>query len=353
LIYFLAPDEPRPSGGIRQIYLMVDLLCDLGYDATVFHGDPGFRCNWFENGTPVVARPFLRLESGDILVVPEYAGARARERCADAAVVIFNQNHFRTFINVGYEDHGESAYPGWPNAKAVLYTSEAIHRFLSVAVRGALPMHRTRVAVDTSAFVPREKRNLVALMRRKRHVEGEAVMQLVRRGNVGGWDVAPIEQMDQSTVARVLGEAAIFLSFSSEEGFGLPPAEAMAAGCYVVGYTGDGGREFMDASWCSPIDDQDIVAFAAEVARVMRQWNDDPDAVRRVAARGREFVTDTYTRENLRSDLAAAFSALTAPGSEALQTVPVDVTHWSVPVGPRGSLIRVGRQAVRKLGRRP
>jgi peptidoglycan/xylan/chitin deacetylase (PgdA/CDA1 family) len=126
----------------------------------------------------------------------------------------------------------------------------------------------------------------------------------------------------------------------------------MAAGCYVVGYTGDGGREFMDASWCSPIDDQDIVAFAAEVARIMRQWNDDPDAVRRVAARGREFVTDTYTRENLRSDLAAAFSALTAPGSDALQTVPVDVTHWSVPVGPRGSLIRAGRQAVRRLGRR-
>ena len=266
--------------------------------------------------------------------------------------MIFNQNHFRTFINVGYEDHTESAYPGWPNTKAVLYTSEAIHRFLSVAVRGALPMHRTRVAVDTSAFVPREKRHLVALMRRKRHVEGEAVMQLVRRANVGGWEVAAIEQMDQSTVAQVLGEAAIFLSFSSEEGFGLPPAEAMAAGCYVVGYTGDGGREFMDASWCSPINDQDIVAFAAEVARVMRQWNDDPDAVRRVAARGAR-VRDRYIHaRTCGATSQPAFSALTAPGSEALQTVPVDVTHWSVPVGPRGSLIRAGRQAVRKLGRR-
>ncbi len=352
MIYFLAPDESRPSGGIRQIYLMVDILCELGYQASVFHGEPGFRCNWFDNDTPVVAQPFLRLEQGDVLVVPEYAGARARERCADASVVIFNQNHFRTFINVGYEDRSELGYPGWPNAKAVLFTSEAIRRFLSMAVRGPLPMYRTRVVVDSSAFVPREKRKLVALMRRKRHVEGEAVMQLVRRCNVGGWDVAPIEQMDQSTVAEILGEAAIFLSFSSEEGFGLPPAEAMAAGCFVVGYTGDGGREFMDPSWCSPIDDQDIVAFASEVARIMGMWDADPDAIRRTAARGREFVSTTYSRDNLRSDLDVAFSSLTSPGSDALQTAPVAVTHWSVPVGPRGRTVRAGRKIARRLGRR-
>src|SRR6478672_2029594 len=102
MIYFLTPDEARPSGGIRQIYLMVDLLCELGYEASVFHGTPGFRCSWFDNTTPVVAKPFLRLERGDVLVVPEYDGARKRERCADSAVVVFNQGHFQTFVNAGF-----------------------------------------------------------------------------------------------------------------------------------------------------------------------------------------------------------------------------------------------------------
>src|SRR5690349_22225347 len=98
LIYFLAPDENRPSGGIRQIYLMVDLLRELGYDAAIFHGEPGFRCTWFSNDTPVVSQPFLRLERGDLFVIPEYGGGRERPRCADARVVVLNQNHFRTFI---------------------------------------------------------------------------------------------------------------------------------------------------------------------------------------------------------------------------------------------------------------
>src|SRR3954465_5358769 len=122
MIYFLTPDAARPSGGTRQIYSMVDVLCELGYDATVFHGQPGFRCRWFENETPVVSKPFLHLERGDMLVVPEYAGARDWERSGDATVVVLNQNHFRSFINVADEDSYD--YPGWPSVAAVLATSQ-------------------------------------------------------------------------------------------------------------------------------------------------------------------------------------------------------------------------------------
>ena len=35
----------------------------------------------------------------------------------------------------------------------------------------------------------------------------------------------------------------IFLSFGHPEGFGLPLAEAAACGCYLIGYSGLGGRE--------------------------------------------------------------------------------------------------------------
>src|SRR5262249_3485451 len=152
MIYILAPDEPRPSGGIRHIYSVVDILCELGYEAAVFHGEPGFRCNWFQHETPIVAQPFLQLERGGILVVPESGGARERPRTRTANVVVLNQNHFRTFINVGYEDRTNAAYPGWPNAKAVLVTSQAIERFVNAAVKERLPVYRTRLAIDASQF---------------------------------------------------------------------------------------------------------------------------------------------------------------------------------------------------------
>jgi hypothetical protein len=344
MIYFLAPDETRPSGGIRHIYLTVDILRELGYDAAVFHGQPGFRCTWFEHETPIVARPFLELERGDILVIPEYGGARERPRTGTANVVVLNQNHFRTFINVGYEDRTNAAYPGWPNAKAVLVTSQAIEHFVNAAVKERLPVYRTRLAIDSTQFAPRRKRRLITLMRRKRLAEGEAVVQLFKRAGPAGWEITPIGELDQAAVAEILGEAAIFLSFSSEEGFGLPPAEAMAAGCYVIGYTGDGGHEFMRQEWCSPIADQDLVAFAAEVGRVAQWWDDDPNGVLNVAARGREFVTTTYTRESLQADLEVAFAEIAAAGSDARQTAPVKVTHWSVPIGPRGALVRARRR---------
>jgi glycosyltransferase involved in cell wall biosynthesis len=349
MIYFLTPDEARPSGGIRQIYLMVDLLCELGYETSVFHGTPEFRCTWFENRTPVVAKPFLRLERGDLLVVPEYDGARKRERCKDAAVVVFNQGHFQTFVNAGFTDSWPGAYPGWPNAKAVLATSEAVRAFMSVALRAPLPVHTTRVVVDVARFVPGPKRKLIALMTRKRRHEAEAVVQLIYRCGLQGWDVVTIDQMTHSEVAGVLSEAAIFLSFSAGEGFGLPPAEAMAAGCFVIGYTGDGGREYMNAEWCSPIADQDIVSYALEVARVARWWDDDASAVQHAADKGRDFVRRTYARENLRADLSSAFAQLTATGSDALQPSAVSITHWSVPIGPRGALVRAKGRVVRSL----
>jgi glycosyltransferase involved in cell wall biosynthesis len=46
-------------------------------------------------------------------------------------------------------------------------------------------------------------------------------------------------------VAAVLKRTDVFVPISAKEAFGLPPLEAMAAGCAVVGYPGDGGFEFM------------------------------------------------------------------------------------------------------------
>ena len=70
------------------------------------------------------------------------------------------------------------------------------------------------------------------------------------------------------------------MSSGHPEGFGLPAAEAMLAGCIVVGYHGYGGREFLTEELAFPIDVGDVVAFADRVAEILRQLEDRPDALR-------------------------------------------------------------------------
>jgi len=54
-----------------------------------------------------------------------------------------------------------------------------------------------------------------------------------------------IEGYSETEVAETLKHSDTFIAVSVNEAFGLPPLEAMCAGCCVVGFPGDGGFEFM------------------------------------------------------------------------------------------------------------
>src|SRR5947209_578072 len=165
----MTPDEARPTGGIAQMYAMVDGLNLLGYEAAVLHGKSGFRCAWFDSRTPVVTSARMVLQRGDLLIMPEYGGNGHAHLAGDANVVILNQNHFGTFHGAGFSNSwGSDGYPGWPNAVAVIATSKAIRRFLAAVLPEAFPLHSVRYVVDATTFQPARKRNLVAFMPRKR-----------------------------------------------------------------------------------------------------------------------------------------------------------------------------------------
>ncbi len=54
------------------------------------------------------------------------------------------------------------------------------------------------------------------------------------------WRVIPIENKIELEVAALLRKSSVFLSFSDQEGFGLPPLEAAFSSNIIVGYTGQG-----------------------------------------------------------------------------------------------------------------
>ena len=67
----------------------------------------------------------------------------------------------------------------------------------------------------------------------------------------------------------------IFLSFSELEGLGLPPIEAALAGNKVIGYTGQGGKEYWESPVFEEIDCGDILGFVQSILSNVKSWDEN------------------------------------------------------------------------------
>lgn len=351
VIRFMAPDLPTPSGGIKVIYRYVEHLRALGYDARVWHGTPGFAYESWGSSAPVDTGPQLGFEEGDLLVMPETGGSRWSFLSAGNPVVMLCQGMDFVFANSDFLDDEPGAYPGWPQAAAAITVSDAIHTFLTRACPDDFPLHNVPVQIE-DWFRPLPKERRIALMPRRRREDLLGAVQLVRRsGRLRNWEMVLIDGMTQQQVAEELGRSAIFLFGAEREGVGLPGAEAMAAGCYVVGFTGDGAKEYMLPAHASVIADSDVVDMCDRTIEAMDWFDHDRAVFDERAARGRAWVHSRHNADLVRERIGTAFAALTAPSSAALLPEPVVLSHYQAYGDGTGALDRT-RIAVRRAGRR-
>jgi hypothetical protein len=312
LIYFVAPDLDRPSGGVRTIYRCVDLLNAAGLRAAVVHTRKGFRCRWFEHTTPVVHAP-LRLGAHDVLVPPAYLYLRTAGLAPGVRKVVFQQNAYRTFR---YLRKG----PAWrartladaDDLVAMLVVSEDNQRYLERALPG-VRVERVHQWIDPAVFHLdlRARRHTVTAMPRKRRDEYEQLVGILRaRGALDGWQLDELEGRPEGEVAARLRESVLFVSLSRAEGFGLPPAEAIASGNHVIGFHGMGGREIFRPPFAEAIEDGDVLALAVAVEDFLAGYDARITELERQAVAGAEFIAATYSREAATDDLVRVFAPL-------------------------------------------
>ena len=252
------PDVDRAIGGVKQLYRHVEHLVALGWDAAIVTQNPTFRPSWFESTAPSLS---LResWEKGEldvsscVLLVPEtYLTATWKNfwgiDLSAIAKVVFNQNAYYTYGS--HEDCSIvslSSFYDDPSVLHVLSISEDTHQFLNHSL--AIPDYRlTRIvnAIEPIFRFDQVKENRLHWMPRKNPDHVQAILLGMQRSglrNSKGWIAEPLQNLSHQDVAYYLNKSRIFLSFGHPEGFGLPIAEAMAAGCWVVGYSGGGGDE--------------------------------------------------------------------------------------------------------------
>ncbi|WP_310556213.1 glycosyltransferase [Flavobacterium sp.] len=343
-IFFVCGDLNTPTGGIKQIYRQVDVLNNNGFNAFVLHRWFGFRCTWFKNETKIAyyfplfesidrllgiksnQKGFLNLllkikkiytkgikenvlkiknksknisiKQDDIFVFPEVFGPNVADLILNNSKIIYNQGAYQTFFHYGLDLKNKKS--PYLNEKliATIVNSENAKEYMNYAFP-KMKVNRVRYGIDAKNFCFNEnKKRKIAFMPRRLRPDLLQVINILKfRGVLENWELIEIHNMNEIEVANNLKNCAFFLSFSINEGFGMPPAEAMACGCVVVGYAGKGGKEFFKEDFCYPIEDRDVIAFAKTLEKVIKEYEFDDKPFLEKGKKASEFILSEYSME--------------------------------------------------------
>ena len=347
-IFFVCPEISAPSGGIKQIYRQVDILNRNNFSAFILHENEGFKCTWFDNETKIVysrklfyelnlikqaKRKTLKrqiktilkkiitfklvkpkdasISNNDVIVFPEVYGPRMMEVFKGVPKVIYNQGCYQTFF--GYQINSKEEVTAYKHSDllGVIVNSEDGKKYLEHAFPHLI-IHRVHYGFDSNKFeFSKQKKPQICLMTRRLKSDIVQVINILKfRGVLNNWDIKLIENMDEEQVANCMKESALFLSFNINEGFGMPPAEAMACGCIVVGYTGKGGIEIFKDEFSYPIPDRDIQAFSKTLERVLKEYEINALPFIEKGEKASKFILSEYSLSVEENDIVSIWKKL-------------------------------------------
>jgi len=283
-LIFLCHSIKKPIGGIKVIYrhaeLLNDLLVPLGHSASVLHPNTiFFKINWFRNNVPV-RHKFFKLSWSEkpsfsciegcfdpqkhIVVIPELWVRKYGDQLIQLNIpyAIYVQNGY--YISKGNPEALSVAYG---RAKCIMTISDDASRCVSMAFPAAKNnIIRMHCSINQALFnsFP-DKDNLITYMPRKLSDHSAKVLFFLREHLPKHWKIKAIDGLSEHSVAELLKKSKIFMSFSHFEGFGLPPLEAALCGNQVIGYTGQGGKEYWVPEIFEAVELGDVVGFSQAV----------------------------------------------------------------------------------------
>jgi hypothetical protein len=262
-IVYGCPNSDTPSGGVKVIYKHAAMLNTLGTPAFVWHpGDTDFKCSWFDHSTPTLGDKDLS-PSTDLIVLPEIWASSHVEifKTLGYKVGIYVQNAYMTHVNLS-QDRPDAILKAYRDADIILSisqdTSAYIHEVLGVGYEKIILQ---RYSIDHQIFKPREKDKIITYMPRKMGQHSARVVTALSSLLPEGWKIQSIDKMTENQVAAILSSSIIFLAFSEFEGLPVPPVEAALSGNIVIGYHGQGGKEYWNSPNFINIDQGDIRSF--------------------------------------------------------------------------------------------
>jgi glycosyltransferase involved in cell wall biosynthesis len=231
MLYYVLPGNGI-YGGIKKGFHCADILSAAGHPCAVATPD-GVRPGWFETGCEMITHEHLA------------------HGCRQDDVILFSCPADASFVD-GLPARRKILHMQGANTPAdhALFDRERGYELISHGLHMTYELQRHgRVAPYVPIGIPEvfrwgseaKVRLRVAVMPRK----GGEILGAVRAALPRDGELMCLDGLCEREVAERLKLADIFVAISPFEAFGLPPLEAMCAGCCVLGFPGIGGFEFM------------------------------------------------------------------------------------------------------------
>ena len=343
-IYFALPENQTPTGGVNVAFVFTEILEAHGNAASVHFETRDYvyeftDCNVRSTYSPNTAglsqgirdrlrspRTIQQLREKmqapginryavprpeDLIVIPEYIYHVWLRRFPNLPHVILAQDVYSSIT--GVFDPIANGLPVPDTLRGIISTSRASAETVDTFFAGRHWTVPLFLEAADFRFHARKKKQIAILPRKRRH-EVASLMALIRHDpRFAGYEIVVIEKVTPAALLQMMADALIFLSFSKREGFGLPPAEAMAMGCLTIGYTGIGGREYFDPDYAFPVPDDDIVALFRTLVDVVQEYDRDPTRLDAMRAAASQAILSTYTKDRTTAALLNAFAELGDP----------------------------------------
>lgn len=210
----------------------------------------------------------LKFAPHDVVVMPEVTPHKAWQSMAQQCrVVMHNQNPFytyRSFDNI----LALNTFGLFGALCCSRFTREVLQRWGSTIDWQVVQPFVLPVFVQAGLQSGVQRKRQIAFMPRKRPAEAPLLkaMFISMYPELADVPWVEISNMGRAEVAQLLAESQVFASLSHLEGLGLPPLEAMAAGCLVAGFTGQGGAEYATPDNGRWVEEGDLEGFVHALA---------------------------------------------------------------------------------------
>ena len=301
-IIFLTHAEKNPSGGAKVIYRFSEIINDInGFSSEVIHIKKkkisklrdslkkrfnysiknitgwqfneitpvkNFKYKWFKNKVKIKDNFYIDKEK-DFVILPEIFAHLADQ------FLVRNNIQYGIFVQNGYildsTNDNKKLNSSYKNAKFIL----SISNDTTNCIKLKFPKIRNRIvqvsySINMGKINYKNKKNIITYMSRKLPMHSKLVTSFLRTYLPKNWKLKDLNNLSEQKTYKIMKKSKIFLSFSSLEGLGLPPIEAALAGNQIIGYTGEGGKEYWHKPIFTKINSGEINEFVFKILELVR-----------------------------------------------------------------------------------